>query len=391
MDTEVCVIGAGPAGLIAAALLAEAGIDTVVVEQRTREHVLARVRAGVLEQGTVETLRRIGAAERLDRHGLVHRGFRLAFGEELVRIAFDELVPGRTVTVYGQTEVVRDLIAHREARGLALLFETEAVALEGLGDEAPRLVCRRGGETLVVSCRLLLGCDGYHGVARRAIPPEALRVCELTYPFGWLGLLADVPPADEELVYAAHERGFALCSMRSRTRSRYYVQVGAAERLQDWPEQRFWDELRRRLPAAIAERVTPGPALEMSIAPLRSFVAEPMHFGRLLLLGDAAHVVPPTGAKGLNLAAADAWYAADAARRFLRDGEHDALASYSRRALARVWRTERFSWMMTRLMHMLSDLSPFEARMQAAERAYVAASRAARTTIAENYVGLPLD
>ncbi len=391
MDTEVCVIGAGPAGLIASALLAEAGIETIVVEQRTREHVLARIRAGVLEQSTVETLRRIGAADRLDQQGLVHGGFRLAFGEEIVRIAFDDLVPGRTVTVYGQTEVVRDLIAHREARGLPLLFETEAVALEGLSGEAPRLVCRRGGETLIISCRLVFGCDGYHGLARRAIPPEALRLSELTYPFGWLGLLADVPPADDELIYAAHERGFALCSMRSRTRSRYYIQVGATERLQDWPEQRFWDELRRRLPAAIAERVTPGPAVEMSIAPLRSFVAEPMHFGRLLLLGDAAHVVPPTGAKGLNLAAADAWYAADAARRFLRGGENDALEAYSRRALARVWRTERFSWMMTRLMHTFPDLSPFEARMQAAERAYIAASRAARTTIAENYVGLPLD
>ncbi|MCS6921045.1 MAG: 4-hydroxybenzoate 3-monooxygenase [Elioraea sp.] len=390
MRTDVCIIGAGPAGLISAALLDQAGIETVIVEHRARDYVLRRVRAGVLEQSTVETLRRLGAAERLDREGLVHEGFVLAFGETMVRIAFPDLVPGRHVTVYGQTEVVRDLIAHREASGLPLLFETEAVAIEDL-EAAPRVVCRRAGETIVLSCSLVFGCDGFHGLARRALPAEAVRTYEIAYPFGWLGLLADVPPAHEELVYAASPSGFALCSMRSPTRSRYYVQVAAGERLEDWPEERFWAELRRRLPAEIAARVTEGPTIEHSIAPLRSFVAEPMRVARLLLLGDAAHVVPPTGAKGLNLAAADAWYAARAAIRFLRQGDETALDAYSATALARVWRTERFSWMMTRLMHSFPDLAPFEAKMQEAERAYVAASRAARTVIAENYVGLPLD
>lgn len=390
MRADVCIIGAGPAGLISAALLDQAGIETVVVEHRTRDYVLQRVRAGVLEQATVETLRRLGAAERLDREGLVHEGFVLAFNGAMVRIAFPDLVPGRHVTVYGQTELVRDLIAHREGAGRTLLFETEAVAIEQL-DDAPRVVCRCGGETVVVSCRLVFGCDGFHGLARRALPPDRLKTYEIAYPFGWLGLLADVPPAHRELVYSASDRGFALCSMRSPTRSRYYVQVAATERLEDWPEERFWAELRRRLPAEIAAQVTEGPAIERSIAPLRSFVAEPMRLGRLLLLGDAAHVVPPTGAKGLNLAAADAWYAARAATRFLQTGDEAALDAYSVVALARVWRTERFSWMMTRLMHTFPDLAPFEAKMQEAERAYLATSRAARTMIAENYVGLPLD
>jgi p-hydroxybenzoate 3-monooxygenase len=388
--TDVCIIGAGPAGLISAALLAQAGIDTVIVEHRARDYVLARVRAGVLEQSTVDTLRRSGAADRLDREGLVHHGFLLAFGEATARIAFPELVPGRSVTVYGQTEVVRDLIAHREALGLPLLFETEAVTIEDIGG-SPCVVCRRAEETVVVTCRLVFGCDGFHGLARRAMPSDALTLFEIAYPFAWLGVLADAPPAHEELVYAASERGFALCSMRSATRSRYYLQVAAEERLEDWPEDRFWAELRRRLPEVIAARVREAPALERSIAPLRSFVAEPMRVGRALLLGDAAHVVPPTGAKGLNLAAADAWYAARAAMRFLSDGEEAALDSYSATALARVWRTERFSWMMTRLMHTFPDLAPFERKMQEAERAYVASSRAARMTIAENYVGLPLE
>ncbi len=390
MRTDVCIIGAGPAGLISAALLAQAGVETVIVEHRSRDYVLQRVRAGVLEQSTVETLRRVGAAARLDREGLMHEGFVLAFGGTTVRIAFPDLVPGRHVTVYGQTEVVRDLIAHREAAGLPLLFETEAVAIENL-DGAPRVVCRCAAETVVVSCRLVFGCDGFHGLARRAVPPEALKTYEIAYPFGWLGVLADVPPAHEELVYAASDRGFALCSMRSPTRSRYYIQVPAGERLEDWPEERFWAELRRRLPAEIAAHVREGPAIERSIAPLRSFVAEPMRLAQLLLLGDAAHVVPPTGAKGLNLAAADAWYAARSAVRFLREGDEAALDAYSATALARVWRTERFSWMMTRLMHTFPDLAPFEAKMQDAERSYVSASHAARTVIAENYVGLPLD
>jgi p-hydroxybenzoate 3-monooxygenase len=389
MRTQVAIIGAGPAGLLLGQLLGRAGIDTVIVERSSRAHVLSRIRAGVLEQGMADLLVEAGAGARLAQEGLVHHGVWLAFANRRYRIDLIGLTGGRHVTVYGQTEVTHDLLGARDAMGAPILFEAPAVGIEGFDSTSPAVRFTRNGTIEELQCDFIAGCDGSHGICHQAVPHHAIRTFERIYPFGWLGLLADVPPAADELVYANHERGFALCSMRSRTRSRYYVQVPAGEKVEDWPDGRFYDELRRRLPDEIAAQVTTGPSLEKSIAPLRSFVAEPMRFGRLFLAGDAAHIVPPTGAKGLNLAASDIGYLSEALLDFYRAGSAAGLAAYSARALARVWQAERFSWWMTFLLHRFPDQGPFGQRLQQAELAYIASSTAASTSLAENYVGLP--
>ena len=390
MRTQVAIIGGGPAGLLLAQLLHLAGIDSVVLEKRSRAHVLARIRAGVLEQGTVDLLRRAGVADRLDREGERHAGFHLAFGDAPHRVDLAGLTGGRSVTVYGQTEVTKDLYAARDAEGGAVIDEAEDVALHDLDTDAPSVTFVKDGAPHRLACDVVAGCDGFHGVSRSAIPPADLQCFERIYPFGWLGVLSETPPAADELIYARHARGFALCSLRNRMLSRYYVQVPLSERVADWPDARFWDELRARLPAAVAETLVTGPAVEKSVAPLRSFVAEPMRWGRLFLAGDAAHIVPPTGAKGLNLAASDVHYLSEALIAFYAERDTAALDAYSERALARVWKTERFSWSMTTLLHRFEEDEGFGERIKQAELAYLLESRAAQTALAENYVGLPL-
>jgi p-hydroxybenzoate 3-monooxygenase len=387
--TQVAIIGAGPAGLLLGHLLRAEGIDCVIVERASADYVLGRIRAGVLERTTTDLLHRLGLDERLNREGLLEEGFCLADGERLIRINTYDLT-GKHVTVYGQTEVTRDLMNAAPERGLEIIYEAADVALHDVESEAPCLTYEKEGTTHRIEARFIAGCDGYHGPSRRAIPTSAVREFARDYPFGWLGILADVPPCHEELIYANHDRGFALASMRSRTRSRYYVDVPLTEKLEDWPDDRLWDELAIRLGPEVAANITPGPAIEKSIAPLRSYVFEPMRHCSLFLAGDAAHIVPPTGAKGLNLAASDVTYLSEALTRYFKQNDHDAVAAYARRALARVWKSERFSWSLTKLMHRFPDDGPFERAMQVAELDYIANSVAAQTAIAENYVGLPL-
>lgn len=389
MRTQVAIIGAGPAGLLLGQLLGRAGIDTVLLERRSPDYVLSRIRAGVLEQGLTDMLREAGVGERLAREGLVHHGFHLAFDGRTHRIDLPGLTGGRHVTVYGQTEVTRDLMDARASQGFTTVYEAEDVEILGIDGPAPVVRYRADGVTRDLTCDFIAGCDGFHGACRATVPAAALRTFERVYPFGWLGILADVPPASDELVYVHHERGFALCSMRSPTRSRYYVQVAADDSVEAWSDARFFDELRRRLPAPVAEAVVPGPSIETSIAPLRSFVAEPMRFGRLFLAGDAAHIVPPTGAKGLNLAASDVHYLFEGLREFYAERSEAGLDAYSGRALRRVWKAERFSWWMTSLLHRFPDLSGFEQRMQVAELDFIASSTHGSAVVAENYVGLP--
>ena len=389
MRTQVAIIGAGPAGLLLGQLLSRAGIDNVILERRSADYVLSRIRAGVLEQGMVDLLHEAGVGERLDQEGLVHDGFSLAFGGTLHRLDLKDLSGGRTVTIYGQTEVTRDLIEARQALGRPAIYEAEDVALHDFDGTLPRVTFRANGQEQELHCDFIAGCDGYHGVSRASVPTTSLQAFERVYPFGWLGLLVDKPPAAHELVYANHERGFALCSMRSSERSRYYVQVPLEEKVGNWSDDAFFDELRRRLPTEVADAVQTGPSLEKSIAPLRSFVAEPMRFGRLFLAGDAAHIVPPTGAKGLNLAASDIRYLFDAFRDHYREGSNAGLDGYSARALARIWKAERFSWWMTNLLHRFPERDGFDQRIQQAEFDYLVHSRAAATAVAENYVGLP--
>jgi len=389
MRTQVAIIGAGPAGLLLGQLLSRAGIDNVILERRSADYVLSRIRAGVLEQGMVDLLHEAGVGERLDQEGLVHDGFSLAFGGTLHRLDLKDLSGGRTVTIYGQTEVTRDLIEARQALGRPAIYEAEDVALHDFDGTLPRVTFRANGQEQELHCDFIAGCDGYHGVSRASVPTASLQAFERVYPFGWLGLLVDKPPAAHELVYANHERGFALCSMRSAERSRYYVQVPLEEKVGNWSDDAFFDELRRRLPTEVADAVQTGPSLEKSIAPLRSFVAEPMRFGRLFLAGDAAHIVPPTGAKGLNLAASDIRYLFDAFRDHYREGSNAGLDGYSARALARIWKAERFSWWMTNLLHRFPERDGFDQRIQQAEFDYLVHSRAAATAVAENYVGLP--
>ena len=390
MRTQVAIIGAGPAGLLLGALLHRAGVDAVIVEQRSADYVLGRIRAGVLEQTTVELLEQAGVGARVHADGLRHDGAELAFDGGLHRIDFQALT-GRHVTVYGQTEVTRDLMAARGQAGLTTSYEAANVAIADYGGTAPKVTFDKDGVRHRIECDFIVGCDGFHGVCRASLPAGAVTAYEKIYPFGWLGVLADVPPATDELVYANHERGFALCSQRSRTRSRYYLQCAVDDRAERWSDDAFWDELRRRLPAAVAERVVTGPSLDKSIAPLRSFVAEPMRFGRLFLAGDAAHIVPPTGAKGLNLAASDVGYLARALAEFYGERSEAGIAAYSQRCLARVWKAERFSWWFTSLMHRFPEDGEFGARMQRAELDYLVGSTAASTALAENYVGLRMD
>ncbi|WP_174278852.1 4-hydroxybenzoate 3-monooxygenase [Sphingomonas bacterium] len=388
MRTQVGIVGAGPAGLLLGHLLKAAGIDAVIVERQTRARVQERIRAGVLERTTTDLLHRLGIDARLDAEGLPHDGFALADDGRLIRIDVAALTGGH-VTVYGQTEVTRDLIDAAGPRDLPILWESPVAAIEGIDGDRPVIVHGEGGAQRL-ECDFVAGCDGFHGAGRQAMPASVRRVFERAYPFGWLGVLADVPPCDGELIYASHDRGFALASMRSPTRSRYYLQVGLDERLEDWPDERFWEELSTRLGDGVAARVTRGPSIEKSIAPLRSFVAEPMRHGRLFLAGDAAHIVPPTGAKGLNLASSDVAYLSEALIGWYSRGDEAGLAGYGARALARVWKSERFSWYLTKLMHRFPEDGAFERRMQTAELDYIAGSTAAQTSIAENYVGLPL-
>ena len=389
MKTQVAIIGAGPAGLLLGHLLRAEGIETVIVERAAPDYVLGRIRADVLERTMTDLMDQLGLGARMHAEGLPHDGFHLADGERLIRIDVAALT-GKQVMVYGQTEITRDLMEAAPERGLEIIYDAGDVALHDVDSDAPYLTYSKDGATHRIDAQFLGGCDGFHGPSRKAIPASVATAYEKVYPFGWLGILADVPPCNHELIYANHERGFALASMRSETRSRYYVQVALDEKVEDWSDERLWDELAIRLGPEAAAQMVRGPALEKSIAPLRSFVFEPMRYGRLMLAGDSAHIVPPTGAKGLNLAASDVHYLSQALIGYFRRGDADGVAGYSDKALARVWKAERFSWQLTRLMHRFPDNDAFDRRMQLADLDYIASSVAAQTTIAENYVGLPL-
>lgn len=391
MRTQVAIIGAGPAGLLLGQLLHKAGIDNVIIERQTGEYVLSRIRAGVLEQITMDLLARAGVDMRARTEGLPHEGIELLFKGERHRIDMYGLTDGKRVTVYGQTEVTRDLMEAREAEGLKTIYHASPVSLHDFDTTRPRVRYEKDGATHEIECDFIAGCDGYHGVSRASVPQAALHTYEKVYPFGWLGVLADVPPVSHELIYANTSRGFALCSMRSATRSRYYVQVPTEQRVENWSDEAFWSELRLRLDPEARERLVTGPSLEKSIAPLRSFVAEPMRFGSLFLAGDAAHIVPPTGAKGLNLATADVGYLSRALEHFYGERSDLALNRYSDLCLRRVWKAERFSWWFTSLMHRFPDSGEFGQKIQEAELDYLVHSRAASTSLAENYVGLPLE
>jgi len=390
LKTQVAIIGAGPSGLLLGQLLHNAGIDTVIVERQAPDYVLGRIRAGVLEQGMVDLLRQAGVSQRMDAEGLPHDGFELALNERRVHIDLKALTGGKNVMIYGQTEVTRDLMAAREAAGARTFYQTGNAQPHDLQTDQPYVTFECDGQTWRLDCDYVAGCDGFHGVARQSIPADTLKVFERVYPFGWLGVLADTPPVHDELVYARHPHGFALCSMRSKTRSRYYLQVPAEEQLADWPDARFWAELKNRLPADLAEALVTGPSIEKSIAPLRSFVVEPMQYGRLFLVGDAAHIVPPTGAKGLNLAASDVSTLFNILLKVYRDGRVDLLERYSAICLRRIWKAERFSWWMTSMLHRFDD-DAFNQRISEAELEYFVDSEAGRKTIAENYVGLPYE
>ena len=388
MKTQVAIIGAGPSGLLLGQLLARSGIANVVIEQRSPDYVLGRIRAGVLEQTTVDLLETAGVATRMHLEGLPHDGVVLCFGGQRHRIDLLGLT-GKRVMVYGQTEVTRDLMAARSAAGLPTVYGADEVAVHGFDSTTPRASYLQDGVRHEVQADFIAGCDGFHGVCRASVPAHAIDLHEKVYPFGWLGVLADVPPVSDELIYVHHERGFALCSQRSKVRSRYYVQCALDDPISAWTDDAFWSELKRRLPADTAAQLVTGAAIEKSIAPLRSFVAEPMRFGALFLVGDAAHIVPPTGAKGLNLAASDVAYLWQAFSSFYA-GSHTEINHYSARALGRIWKAERFSWWMTSLMHKFPEADSFNHKMQVAEMEYLFSSQAAMTVLAENYVGLPL-
>jgi len=389
MRTQVAIIGSGPAGLLLSQLLSLQGIQSVILERRSREYVEGRIRAGVLEQSSVDLLREAKVDERLNREGLVHDGFGLSFGGRNERIDMKKYANG-SVVVYGQTEVTKDLIDARLAAGGKIFYEAECTEIKDFDTDRPSVTFMHEGRAQELKCDYVAGCDGYHGVARKSAPQDVLREFERVYPFGWLGVLSETPPATDEVTYANHERGFALCSMRSLTRSRYYIQVDTDDEVSAWSDDAFWDELRRRLPGDIAERMVTGPSIEKSIAPLRSFVAEPLRFGTLFLAGDAAHIVPPTGAKGLNLAAADVRVLSRALIAHYHDKDDSLLDRYSEICLDRIWKAERFSWWLTTVTHRFGD-DPFGHRIQLAELDYMTRSEAGQTMVAENYIGLPFE
>jgi p-hydroxybenzoate 3-monooxygenase len=388
LRTKVAIIGAGPAGLLLGQLLRAYGIDNVILERQTPDYVLGRIRAGLLEEGTVALLDEVGAGARAHREGLVHHGVELAFGGARHRIDM-HAATGKTVMIYGQTEVTRDLMAARVDSGLTTVYEAADVTPHDFDGDHPRVSYVKDGATHEIACDFIAGCDGFHGVSRQSVQPSAIRTFERVYPFGWLGIMSETPPVSHELIYTNHERGFALCTMRSMHRSRYYLQCSMDDHVDQWPDDRFWGELKRRLDRKAVDNLVTGPSIEKSIAPLRSFVAEPMRFGRMFLAGDAAHIVPPTGAKGLNLAASDVHYLSQALREFYDEKSSAGLDAYSATALARVWKAVRFSWWMTSMLHKFPDTGEFGARIQLAELDYLVSSKAAATSLSENYVGLP--
>ncbi len=391
MRTQVVIVGAGPSGLLLGQLLFKAGVDAVIVERQSPEYVLGRIRAGVLEQVTLNVLAQAGVSDRLNREGLVHTGFDLLFKGQRHRIDLAGLTGGQKVMVYGQTEVTRDLMNARQAAGLTTVYEAADVELHDFDSDRPRVSYSKDGQRHTIECDYIAGCDGFHGVCRASVPPQSIQEFEKVYPFGWLGVLSDTPPVHEELIYVNSPRGFALCSQRSHTRSRYYLQVPLTDQVEQWSDDAFWAELRLRLDPAAREQLVTGPSIEKSIAPLRSFVAEPMRFGRLFLAGDAAHIVPPTGAKGLNLAATDVKYLSDALIEACIEKSVAGIDHYSARCLARIWRAERFSWWFTSLMHRFPDQGEIGQKLQEAELDYLIHSESGSRSIAENYVGLPLN
>jgi p-hydroxybenzoate 3-monooxygenase len=388
LRTKVAIIGAGPAGLLLGQLLHTCGIDNVILERHTPDYVLGRIRAGLLEEGTVALLDEAGAGARAHREGLVHGGIELAFAGSRHRIDL-KAATGKTVMIYGQTEVTLDLMNARRAAGLTTVYEAENVKPLEFDTDHPRVTYVKDGTTHEIACDFIAGCDGFHGVSRASVKPSAIETFERVYPFGWLGILSETPPVSHELIYSNHARGFALCTMRSMRRSRYYVQCSLDDHIDQWPDDRFWDELKRRLDREAADKLVTGPSIEKSIAPLRSFVAEPMRFGRMFLAGDAAHIVPPTGAKGLNLAASDVHYLSQALREFYDEKSTAGIDAYSEKALSRVWKAVRFSWWMTAMMHRFPDTEGFGAKIQLAELNYLVNSKAASASLSENYVGLP--
>ncbi len=391
MRTQVAIIGAGPSGLLLGQLLHKAGIDSIILERQSGEHVLGRVRAGVLEQVCIDLLDEAGVGERMHKEGLVHSGIEMLFDGQRHRVDMNKLTGGKNVMVYGQTEVTHDLMNARQAEGLPTVYEAHNVKVHDFDTTRPRVTYEKDGQTHQIECDFIAGCDGFHGVCRASAPRSAISEYEKVYPFGWLGILADTPPVCEELIYVNSPRGFALCSQRSKTRSRYYLQVPLTDKVEEWTDEAFWQELRLRLDDEAREHLVTGPSFEKSIAPLRSFVTEPMRFGRMFLAGDACHIVPPTGAKGLNLAATDVKYLSSAMIEFYQEKSEAGIDTYSQRCLGRVWRAERFSWWFTSLMHRFPDDGAIVAKFQHAELDYLMHSESGQRMIAENYVGLPLD
>ena len=389
MRVQVCIIGGGPSGLLLSQLLHLQGIDTIVLERSSRDHVLSRIRAGVLEHGFAELMREARCGDRMDREGEIHHGFNIAHDGVLDRIDLHKYSGGNSVIVYGQTELTRDLYEARDRLGGNVVHNAADVALHDLKSDTPFVTYRSGDETLRVDCDYVVGADGFHGVSRKSIPKDVLREYEKVYPFGWLGVLSRTRPVSPELIYVKHQRGFALCSLRSQVLSRYYIQVPLTDRPEDWPDDAFWAELKRRLPEQVAAQLVTGPSIEKSIAPLRSFVAEPMQYGRLYLAGDAAHIVPPTGARGLNSAASDIYYLYHALIAHYKKGDDAGLAGYSQKALARIWKAQRFSWWMTMLLHRFPDRLAYDDQLQKTEMDYLFSSETALKQLAENYVGLP--